>query len=661
VIFTGSVTNASGELVAGAELYLMPKVEGPLAEVVRRAFESESTHSIITTDDMGAFRVNIPGDRSFYAGIMLQGEPQELVQEVAAVEGETEVKAVFTLPRAYEVLGQVTDETSTRQPGIPVLARWIVPSLRSGEPREMAESVDTDSEGRYRFEIPALSVAWMAIDRENLPSPYLYERDDLKLTPADFRESRSYRHDFALVTGVPVEGEVMEIAAEGERGDAIQNARVRLRELLPVGETRPMAEFTAMTDDLGFFSFPFVAPREYLLTVEHPEYSPRELRDYRPAEQTDMLRVELSPLAVVTGTIAGSAASRGTVRLIDRYTEKLAAAERNDDAQLSFRLPDVRSGTYLLVAETREGGGISYGEKRVAVGDAPTTDLGEVTVRPLTEIRGEFTGAPAGFDPRTVLVEARPMADDSGQFIDTFPSKGRRLPISSTSDSGSFAIENTAKGDPYKVVAIHRQSGEVLGSALAEAGDGKPVRIALGGVGSVRGSVRGKQNQACVGSEVELVTGLGSLDGQRGVLQTWRTFVNYEGNYSFEGVPAGQARLTIIGEQDSNRLINVPRGSAITINLNCRTYVEVVLELVPGAETRFQPREQFVVVAKPGYDVKQRVHELTLEKLSVPLEPARYMITRTSTMETREFEVNPNSTGMIRIDFSSAQQEASAP
>jgi len=195
-------------------------------------------------------------------------------------------------------------------------------------------------------------------------------------------------------------------------------------------------------------------------------------------------------------------------------------------------------------------------------------------------------------------------------------------------------------------------SESILGGAVVRSDtESSELAVSLSGAGRVRGYVQNERGETCAGAKVILATGLGTMEGAIGTIQRRTAVVRFDGSYSFPAVPTGNARIHVEGEEKAARLIYIPNNDTVDMNLECRTWVAVNFEVRDASGQDIGPREHFLVIAQPGTAVRDEVRELTAENLEALLEPGRYVITRTATMESRPFEVLPRLDGTIPIEF----------
>lgn len=641
----GTIRNKDQEPVSSAQLYLIPKTDQQVADAVRTAFANKDAHSILTAGDDGVYTATIPARKAFILGLMVEGEPQPLVQEVSPGEPGAQVEANFVMPATYELRGTVSDEFTQLLSGVPLYADWQVTTLRREAAPVRRTAIETDSEGRFSLLLQEPAKVTIAINREKLPEPYLYEKDPLVLTRDDFRDGRIRRVDFELITGAVFEGRVV----AGDGAVLLEGAEVTLREL---DGTSPR-EWKQRADKTGSFRFPLLAPTTYLLRIEHKDYNTADYRDFKIADQKSGFTANLTPLASLVGTVEadGGVLPGAVVTLLDRYVDRRTEASVSLAGKVTYRFEKVNPGQYLLAGEHDSPDSHWYGEVAVTVNEKQEVEAPPLVLRRLHEVKGQLVGAPPGNDSRRVIVTAKLLDAPTDVAYEMNPGERRKLPIASTSDSGSFIVENLLEGRAYALTATDRQTKTLLGSARTEPGAANPVLLPLKGVGTLSGVVRTARGEACTGSEVKLTTGLGTLDGERGVPALWTARAGLDGTYRFENVPAGQSRLWLGDEEDAARIVNIPREGAVVIDMQCRVLLPIEFKLETASPKGFGPREQFLVVAKPGYPVKQSVQEMTAESPKLILEPAQYTITRTATMESQNFEVLPRLDGVVHITF----------
>jgi hypothetical protein len=177
------------------------------------------------------------------------------------------------------------------------------------------------------------------------------------------------------------------------------------------------------------------------------------------------------------------------------------------------------------------------------------------------------------------------------------------------------------------------------------------VVLALGGVGSIRGRVLNPRSEACTGQEVRLTTGLGTLRGEPGDIQTWTTTSGFDGSFVFENVPVGQVRLYIPGDDSTGRLLSVTAGRATVADMSCRIWVTILFDLRNEGSTPFAPKEQFLIIPQPGTVVRDEVAEVYFDSLRAEMEPGAYTLMRTATMENVPFRVDARLDGAVKIQF----------
>lgn len=645
VRLTGSIKDASGAPAPGAKLYLLPKSAERVRDALRDAQQKNTPPQILTADAGGLYSYTMDARQPYFLGMMLDGEPQPFVQEIRADAGEKTINADFVLPKPFEVRGTVTDENAVPVPGAPVKCSWRVTTLRDAVPTTQNRIIETDTDGLFRIEVSEPAYVSITIDAPKLPAPFLYNKEPILLSREEFRDARTYRVDLQLLTGIDIAGRVV----RGGTTAAVEGATVRL-----LSDNFPTASpKSATTGPDGRFVFNHLLPGPYSLEAEHSSFSPSGKLRAAPGEDAT---IELFPFAAVTGAIEVPApvpsGATATVSLLDRYTGQRTESRFGSDVAAPFTIADVKPGVYLLAAELENNGTIWYSERPITVAVSGGGPVGSLTLRPLTAARGKLVGDPPAAGYQSLSVSAQPIDVTDDPFpTGTAKNSWRRLPVSSVSDSGIVTVENLRSDLDYLLLVEDRAAGEILGSALAAPRSAEPVRIALLGVGELSGRVLNQFGEACVGVTVELSTGIGTLEGEGGTLQTRRAATNSRGEYRFPHVPAGQSRLVFAGETTAARLVGITRAKSFTIDSTCRSYVAVELLLTGEPQPPIRDGEQFLVIPQAGTDAGFPVKELQYGPLRAELQPGKYTLTRTSTMESRAFEVAPRLDGEVRIDF----------
>ncbi len=655
----GEVLTHDGRPVPRAQLYLIAKTEDRLPVAVQNAFTSEEAHSIIQAGAEGSFEFLLPPGRPYIAGLMIKGEPQSIAQEIVAGEAGETIRLTLNQPRPFEVRGLVADDRMERLRDIPVKVTWRPTSLRTRETEWQEKTVRTGADGRFEVQLHEPAEIRIVPDTEELPSPYLYGKEPLQLSRSDFERTRVTRVDLQVTRGVTFSGRVL---AGGEERRPVEGAEVVLSELLGPQETRSPHQHTTESGEDGRFRFERIFPSEYQLTASHPGYNTGHVRDFTPTSESQP-EIVLHPFAEVVGTAilpegaAHDEELHGTAVIVDRYRGWREDFAVSAGGSGDFHVGNLRPGVYRLLLLAEAPDGREYFQEmplRIEAGNNP--DLGTVVLSELFEVEGRFV-APPGFGDsfRDIVLNARELDRDPRAFpVPEDFAPWQRQPLAAISETGQFSIEHVVAGREYAILAENRQNGEVLGSALLsgdDAAEGKSVELGLQGTGAVTGTVMNDRDEACADVLVEVITGLGRVEGPAVPRQRWKTRTDFRGQFRLENLPAGQARLILQGDDAAGRLINVPRGGELALELTCRTFLLVNLEVIAPEDRPLSADEQFLVIARSGDAARRPVQEIYGSDMEVQLEPGRYTLTRTSTMESRHFEVAPRSPGRIRVDF----------
>ncbi len=643
---SGSVEEATGAMVAEAELYAMRATGGALAPQVNAAFGPGGQRWSARTDSLGFYELELQGGAEYIVGLMQGGRPTAVVQRVAAPREGGTLEANFTVPRPVAIRGTVSDQYGEPASGIPVLAGIRGGAVLSDDDGASTITLETDVEGAFSFEALEPESISVAVDRARLPKSYSSTGFPVALVPADWRETRSYRLDLLVTRGVVLKG----AAVVGSRGDfpgnPIGGALVRLSR---PDSAEPTAETTAGSD--GAFRFLDLVPGNYTLSASSPGYAAATI------EGVDLSRdlerdVAIQPLARIRVKLVADSAEPGTARLalLSRYAGRQTRFAFGAGGSSMTEFDGLQPAAYLVTALIEGAGEPRYDEAYIPVGEEDA--LLEVELRPvgIRSVKGRLLPGSRSVD--SITVRARPLAGRAAP--DSIPWASpelRRAPSASTTSGGAYRLDDLKVGADYFLTAEIRETGEVIGSAQLSARMDDGPEIALNGTGEVSGRALSTTNEACAGVELELIVGA-TISGAIGKAESRRTKVAFDGTFRFEHVPVGSARLILGGDTRTARLVAVEPGGQQRLSLQCRTMVAVTFEVADSPDRPFRSSDQFFLLAKLGTTMRESVREITYAALALELEPGEYTITRTSTMTSRSFQVVPNSGGRIRVDFS---------
>ncbi|CAN5216171.1 hypothetical protein BH09SUM1_BH09SUM1_08470 [soil metagenome] len=640
----GVVRNADAAPEAKQEIYIVEKTAEKTQDSVQKAFLHPDAVRMAITNEKGEFEADVEPKKTWIVGLLIGGEPQDVVQEVAGELSPKPIEVALSVPAVYELRGSVSLPSGEVLEGVPVIIDWRPHSLLEKTPDMKHESVSTSLEGRFSINLRELTAATVTVDTAALPEPYLYGRQPIKLGPEEFGAARTYRVDLEVVEGITVTGVVND-----EVGKPVSGAEVRLAPVSIAGAT----DLVGATDAAGKFSVPMVYPRVYTLSVKKQGYNTffhRELDAAAAGEQA----ITLDRHASIAGGVRldGVSVLSAKVSLIDLYGGHQDDATFGADGTAPFTFKDVEPGDYMLAAEAQRNGVIYYAEKRLKIEGSATGEAGELVLHPLGSLKGQMIGTPPAGGYTGLAIHAAPLNSDANDFpLEAARSSWRRIPFATTSDAGAFALENLIDGVSYLITVQNRATGQLIGGAVGSVGLAEAVRVSLDGVGTVTGRVLNPRGEACSGETIRLVTGLGALEGAVPDIQDRQTTTTFDGAYRFLAVPVGQARIGVGADTLPLQLLSVRTGDETIVDLACLDYVTITFEIHAGQDHPFQSGEQFLVLPQAGTDTTKVVRELTMNALRARLEPGKYIITRTATMESRSFEVNPRLDGPVSIDF----------
>ncbi|MBI1290985.1 hypothetical protein GC173_07035 [bacterium] len=631
-----------GKPAVGTEVYFVPRGNGGVQIDLAAAFDKPSTIRRGTSDSSGRVSIELPPGQRWLAGVIAHDAPIGTVQEIYSAPGQ-ETSAEFALPRPFELRGTVVDDVFERVPDVEIEVTWIMKSVIDAKAQRSVRA-RSDRDGRFFFLLPEAVSASARIVPEGLAPEFLPERSSLELSATEVGQQAGMRIDLALVRAVELRASVI-----SARDDApVPGAEVQLT-LADRDTSGPLpTSWAAISDAAGVATIAGLYPGEYALTVKASGFNNHARAEFRPADDSEPT-IRLDPLARVGGRlglppeIAGSA----SVFLINRYDGR-----RTEPSGSDFLFSDVPPGDWLLGAEAAKDDEVFYGEQLVNVEPGKDVSGLSLELKPVTSITGRLLNPPGELDFPQVLLEADPIRSAVAGFpAEATHSDWRRLPTASVANAGTFVLDNLISGVHYRIIAKNSQTGTMLGAGEAVAGDDKPMALTLGGVGSVRGRVLNSRAEACTGQEVRLTTGLGTLRGEPGDVQTRSTTTSFDGSYVFEDVPVGQVRAYLPDDNTSGRLLSVSAGRATVCDLSCRIWVSIVLDLRASGPTAFTPKEQFLIIPQPGTVVRDQVTEVYLDSLQASLEPGAYTIMRTATMENVPFRVDARLDGSIKLEF----------
>lgn len=664
IYIEGFLADADGAPEPQGEIYAVKRTSENLTEAVRTGFAGEATRWTAQADAMGYYELELPADQAYYIGLMIGGEPQPYAREVKASPAGTEISADLNLPTPVEIRGTVSDEENEAAPDIPIRVTWRPRTLLPSQASEQVTETTTAPDGSYSIKLQEPAAISLIVDAEAIPaeSPYLFDGKAVRLTEEDYASARIYRADFDVVNGVNIAGKVLAADTAAEPGLAIGNARVQLTRLGEDRDEQGEWEWETTTDASGSFSFSKKFPGSYELRAEYQGYNPGFLRNYETMNGASA-DIYLHPFGTVTGEVVLRDARTSDTTVMLNLVGQQSTARQETVADGSypagFTFVGVKPGHYLLLGEATTPNGTWYGEKAVLVESGQALRIPEFELYKLTQVKGLLADPVDATTFSDLTITAQPVkALDVPVYIDWSGVKERKRPIASTSASGEFTLENVLEGHRYAIKVVDRETRDEVGSAVGIGGREGRIRIVVGGTGTVTGTVTNARGQACEGATVELTANLGSVAEVRGQVEVRRAAVDYNGTYRFESVPVGPARVVLAGDGSSARLITVQKGQTFTLDLECRDFVSMEIQVTdndPGES--FRPREQFLIIPKPGTETLKPLIEATYGELKLELEAGSYTITRTSTMESRSFEVHPLMPGEVSVDFTSQEPE----
>lgn len=652
---SGFVNDSLGAPAPNISLYIVPQISERFRYDVRKGFEEGATRWIALTDDEGGYQIQLPANQPLIIGPIINGEPQPFAQSIGKQEVGDRVSSDLSLPRPMELRGIVTDLDKVPLPGIAINIQWKTSTILNEDLTVDTLTLKTDSLGRYVHRIFEPSTVTVEIDKENLPIPYLYDKESVSLKRKDFGDTGSYRVDFNISKGVEVNGLVQVETLHGIQ--IVSDAKVTLLEQADPYSNRQAHQYTTHTDEQGHFLISNAYPLVYDIKAEHPEFHESNLIGFDSSRKLEAL-LDLKPFARISGEVLFTHSlpvPEITVSLANRQNKRVLQAQESSPGAYPFNFDKVAPGMYYLFAEwVDEQTGIWYGQRRLTIHAGESQSDQTFSLKLLGEASGQLLILDDKTPPfQQLAIKALPL--DRNKTIDdnyldiSAGRKWLRSPIASSSDTGEFTLEGLTADQDYLVVISDRNSSKEWGSVFVRGASNSVYQVPLTGTGKVSGMVHNAGGELCVGTKVILTANLGN---QEGTPQHHEAEVSFDGYYKFNHLPTGPARLQILNDDTTFRLINVIKDEETEIRLTCRSYVTVHLTLTSEEGAPFLTGEQFLIVPKEGTTPKKRILELSYPNLQVDMEPGNYIITRTSAMKSTSFEVIKYMDNRITLDFS---------
>jgi hypothetical protein len=643
--FSAQLLNADGAPDAAAGLYFVPKVGTSLKESLEKGWENAILRP---ANEKGGAAAELPAGSGWFVGLTLEGVPTDIAQSLSQNDTSDTITTRFLVPRPFEVRVVLSAPDESKIPNVGLVAEWQVTAAGTGEVVSKRRELTTAPDGSITFGIHRPQTATVRLATETLPAGLLPEVESFSLSEREVPLRRSWRLDFRTVAAISVSGTLLERTTEGKRPRPGATVRVAT---IPSESVAPR-EWNPLTAADGTFTIPGLYPRPHILSVREAGFVPLIIEDFHPGKDAQpTLEIGSLPDVVVSLSAPPSLASATVlVSLLSRYDGVRREVPLGGSVAATTTFERVEPGALLLIAEAKGPDGvIHYAEAPVDLSARDASTKTVLALEPLVSLKGKLVEGAPNLDPQRTVIEAIANVGGTVPELAGPHADWRRGPRSTIGVGGNFAVENLVRSRPY-LIRVKDSAGNLVGSAEVTGGQSNVPSISLGGLGIVRGRILSARGEACGDQEVRLVVGLGTVEGTAGDMQERTSRTSFDGTYRFENVPAGQARLYLPGDSTSNRLISVSSGRETVIQMQCRRWVRVALDLrIEG--TPLKPNEQFLVIPQPGTVVADKVKELTAEQLSVVLEPGAYMLTRTATMESAPFDVGQGLDGSVTVTF----------
>lgn len=631
VIISGRILKADGTLApAGIEIFIL----------AHRAGEETPELTTVELEDP-EFELELVGVTLTEVGLCEGGVPTAVAQSVVPGADAAATPIELRLPGVLTLRGVVSDVIGKSIAAVPVHATRKPRGLpgRPAPPEETHRTA-TDAQGRYELRFTAATDVELTIPRHAVTEPYLSQPPMLLNFPSLGDATRS---DLNIILE---QGEILQGYVRTPTGNPVSTARVSLE-----GPMEASAESTAD----GLFRVIGLRRGTYTLRATAPGHAERVLTGlFLPAATQNLY---LDPYSTVAGAVhveelppGTTAPTVATVAVIAGSVSTEVEVRLDQDGDGMFSFPSQPSGLQeVIVFAEHEGRRFAGRAVATLSPGANALDIA-VGLRPLEELNLRLLGIEQ--HPASAIEGFVQTPDRAGGVrVELPPAVLGRFPQPEVTigETGFVRIRNLERGRDYLFTVREKETRRtVAGSAIRAPWKGSIV-VPLGGTGSVSGFIRKASGAACEGITVELVSNLASYGNEIATVEKRSTRTNYEGQFRFEAVPAGPARVIVSGDQARARVLTVPANESVTLAFTCDDRQAVQLIIFAPPDHPVADNEQLMVLSQPGTRTPQTLIELTGPFPEAPLQPGEYTLLRTSTMERVPFTVISGQSAPIRV------------
>jgi len=614
-----------------------PAPPGTEIFVSARRPSAEPPELDIVTLEEPEFEVSLDEDVEVVdIGICDQGVPSSLVQAVF-LKGVTEpIDLEIRTPGTITLRGRVSSPKGEPLAGIPISAKRMPMGFGTGEdPPATTEVIAvTDTLGKFDGKVVAAPRIALSIARDTRSEAYLIPAP-LTLEFSRYTDETRAELNFVLESGAEVSGRVLD-----RQADPIRGADVRLSGPT-TAETRTNAD--------GRYRIVGLRRGAYLMEVSAPGYATRRYAELRiPVADQDAV---LDRLATVSGHVVSADASTPVLAPSIVAGSGMSTHITTGADSSTFELIDLPPGPVEVAALVRDGSVTMTGRNRLVL--TPGDDRLEETIQvaPLTDATVRLVGT--GRHPVAELEAS--ITNTSERPFGAIPARlsiaDWPTPEIAMSESGLVRVTQLEAGEEYLLAVRDRASRKVLAGVTLRPPLSAAVVAPLGGTGALRGMVRNEIGTACTNTKIELISNLTAFGSEVTTPESRWTTTNFDGRFEFTGLPAGRAKVWIEGNDDSARFVTIMAGETLDISMSCLERPSTRIEPIFAAGKEATSTEQFLIISRPAANTPETMLEVLGQGFDVPLAPGEYSLVRTSTMERKDFRVQSNMTGPIKVDF----------
>jgi hypothetical protein len=554
------------------------------------------------------------------------------------LKGVTEpVQLELRAPGTITLRGRVSSPKGEPLVGIPISATRIPSGFGTGDdPPTTTEIIAvTDALGKFDGKVIAAPRIALSIAKDTRSEAFLIPAP-LTLEFSRYADETRAELNFVLEIGADISGRVLD-----RQADPIRDALVKVS-----GPSNAEAE----TNTDGRYRIVGLRRGTYLMEVFAPGYATRRYAELRvPAADQDAV---LDRLATVSGHVVSADAATPILAAAMVAGSGMPTHITTDEDASTFELIDLPPGPVEVAALVRDGNVTMTGRLRLVL--TPGDDRLEetVTLAPLADATVRLVGT--GRHPVAELEAS--ITNTSERPFGAIPARlsiaDWPMPEVAMSETGLVRVTQLEAGEEYLLAVRDRASRKVLAGVTLRPPLSAAVVAPLGGTGALRGMVRNEMGTACTNTRIELVSNLTAFGSEVTTPESRSTTTNFDGRFEFTGLPAGRAKLWIEGNDNSARFITITAGETLDVSMDCLERPSLRIETIFAAGEEAAATEQFLIISRPAANTPETMLEVIGATFDVPLAPGEYSLVRTSTMERKDFRVQSNMTGPIKVDFS---------